>query len=194
MMGHPDELDKKIVAALERIAEAFRVLLWNEGKTAGLSPLQVQVLLFVSSYAPAQCRVTYLAREFNITKATLSDAVKVLETKGLVGRLPDPADSRSHVLRPTGTGSDMAAKFAGFADAVRSPVSGLPEGRKLELWQSLLAVIGSLQQAGVVTLQRMCFTCRHFGSEEGVPYCTLIGKVLEAADLRMDCPEHEAVG
>jgi hypothetical protein len=37
--------DGKIVAALERIAQAFRVMLWNEGKAASLSPIQLQVLI-----------------------------------------------------------------------------------------------------------------------------------------------------
>lgn len=40
-------VDSKIVAALERISQAFRVLLWNESKELSLSPIQIQVLIFL---------------------------------------------------------------------------------------------------------------------------------------------------
>lgn len=39
--------DSKIIASLERIAQAFRVLLWNESKEFSLSPIQIQVLIFL---------------------------------------------------------------------------------------------------------------------------------------------------
>ena len=52
----PDEqninLADKIVVALERISEAFRVLLWEESTKHGLSPIQVQILLFVKTHSP----------------------------------------------------------------------------------------------------------------------------------------------
>lgn len=38
--------ESKIVASLERIAQAFRVLLWQESKEFALSPIQVQLLIF----------------------------------------------------------------------------------------------------------------------------------------------------
>jgi len=39
--------ESKIVASLERIAQAFRVLLWQESKEFALMPIQVQVLIFL---------------------------------------------------------------------------------------------------------------------------------------------------
>ena len=40
-------VESKIVAALERISQAFRVLLWQESKEFSLTPIQVQVLIFL---------------------------------------------------------------------------------------------------------------------------------------------------
>ncbi|MEO6831625.1 MAG: MarR family transcriptional regulator, partial [Chitinophagaceae bacterium] len=40
-------IDSKIVVSLERISQAFRVLLWKESKEFSLSPIQIQVLIFL---------------------------------------------------------------------------------------------------------------------------------------------------
>ena len=62
----------------------------------GLSPLQVQLLIFLL-YHPdrRKCKVGHLAAEFKMARATVSDAVKALLTKGLVEAEPDLADQRS---------------------------------------------------------------------------------------------------
>src|SRR5690606_32595860 len=71
-------INGKIIAALERISQAFRVLLWEESKEFALSPIQVQVLIFLLHHSEQKRKVSYLAEEFNMTKATISDTVKTL--------------------------------------------------------------------------------------------------------------------
>lgn len=39
------DVSSKIVAGLERISEAFKVLLWEKAKALGLSPIQIQILI-----------------------------------------------------------------------------------------------------------------------------------------------------
>ena len=46
------KIESKIVVALERISEAFRVLLWNESKENSLSPIQIQLLIFFTFSFP----------------------------------------------------------------------------------------------------------------------------------------------
>mgnify|MGYP006294391957 CR=1 FL=1 len=60
------KIESRIVVALERISEAFRVLLWNESKENSLSPIQIQILIFIQFHAQEKCKVGYLADEFNI--------------------------------------------------------------------------------------------------------------------------------
>ena len=91
------KIESRIVVALERISEAFRVLLWNESKENSLSPIQIQILIFIYFHSPEKCKVGYLADEFNMTKATISDSVKVLLSKELVTKETDPNDTK--VLR-----------------------------------------------------------------------------------------------
>ena len=49
---NPEQQDKdissKIVAGLERVSEVFKILLWENAKLVGLSPIQIQILIFVA--------------------------------------------------------------------------------------------------------------------------------------------------
>ncbi len=98
------KIESRIVVALERISEAFRVLLWNESKENSLSPIQIQILIFIHFHTSEKCKVGYLADEFNMTKATISDSVKVLLLKELVAKETDPVDTRSFSLSLTNEG------------------------------------------------------------------------------------------
>ena len=55
----------------------------------------------------------------------------------------------------------------------------------------LLNLIYSLNKAGVITIQRMCFNCSNYQVENGVHYCKLLNSRLKESELRVDCPDHE---
>ena len=38
-------IESKIIVSLERLSQAFRVLLWNESKAFSLSPIQIQIMI-----------------------------------------------------------------------------------------------------------------------------------------------------
>ena len=185
-------IDAKIVAGLERIGEVFRVLLWQQSRQTGLSPIQIQLLLFLAFHDPVKCKIGYLAGEFNMTKPTISDVVKALTQKDLVERVADPADSRSHSLRLTPSGQQMAEQTGGFANVLSQFVSQLNEAQKRTLYESLFTLISTLHQGGLITVQRMCRTCMHYQYDGQIHYCDLLKIPLEAAGLRLDCPEHAA--
>ncbi len=196
------DMDSKIVAALERLSQAFRSLLWDEVKQHELSPIQAQFLVHLLYHPPELCRVSQLAREFGLTQATVSDAVAALESKGLLYREPWQADRRVSTLRLTVDGARLAAQLSTWADAVRVNLMHFPPEQKEVVLHFLMRLIESLQRAGIVTVARMCITCRFF--QAGVPphaagdgstvapyYCQLLQKPLFAGDLRVDCPEHQ---
>ncbi len=187
------DIDSRIVAALERLSEAFRVLLWNEAKQHGVSPIQVQMLAFLRFHPEVRRNVSSLAQEFNMTKATISDAVKTLEQKGFLSRRTLEHDARAQSLDLTPEGIELADKTSDFAAPVVERVASLSQGQKEGLLTSLLQVIYQLNQAGILTVQRMCFTCR-FHRQSGLShYCELLKKPLAVSELRLDCPEHELV-
>jgi hypothetical protein len=60
----------------------------------------------------------------------------------------------------------------------------------------LMRLISTLQGAGVITVARMCVSCRFFrpdahSGSSSPHHCTLLRLPLSGADLRTDCPEHE---
>lgn len=184
--------ESKIVASLERIAQAFRVLLWQESKEHSLTPIQVQVLIFLQYHSDEKCKVSYLAEEFNMTKATISDTIKTLELKKLISKKFEPHDTRSYVIQLTGKGKIIAEKTSLFSKEISKPIDKLQQDDKENLLLSLLDIIRHLNKSGVITIQRMCLTCDYYqSSAKGQKhFCTLLNQQLQVTDLRIDCPEH----
>ncbi|RKF03034.1 transcriptional regulator [Tenacibaculum lutimaris] len=185
------KIESKIVVALERISEAFRVLLWSESKENSLSPIQIQILIFLLFHSEEKCKVSYLSEEFNMTKATISDSIRVLLKKELVQKFSNPSDTRSYIIGLTNQGKQIAEKSANFTLNIEQPLSSLPENQKKDILAGLLKVIYQLNKAGVITIQRMCFTCSYYQNENNEHFCKLLQSKLASKELRIDCPEHE---
>ncbi len=184
-----EDVAGKIVVGLERISEAFRVLLRQAGKTWGLSPIQIQILIFIKYHEEAYCGVSYLAKEFNVAKPTISDAVKSLEKKGLVKKSRDGADSRSFVIQLSSRGAKMVASLEDFAQPVTGVVRGLAEPEQERLFASISQIIYRLHLSGIISVQRTCYACKYFHTTDDGNYCQLIQTKLEETDIRLDCPE-----
>lgn len=185
--------DSKIVVALERISEAFRVLLWDEGKKHALSPIQIQILIFVKHHQEIFCKVGYIAKEFNMTKATVSDSIRVLLNKQLVTKFQDERDSRSFTIHLTSEGSKFVQNLETFAAPVRNSLKGIETEKRETLLSALISVISDLNKSGVISVQRMCTTCSNYSKSNGIHYCSLLKAQLADSDLRLDCPEHDSL-
>ena len=185
--------ESKIVASLEKISQAFRVLLWQESREYSLSPIQVQVLIFLLHHSEEKRKVSYLAGEFNMTKATISDTVKALDQKGLIEKIYETADARSYSIHLTERGREMAERTSLFTRELHTPIDKLHAEDKENLLLSLLNIIRHLNRAGVITVPRMCMTCTYYRSSENGQkhFCKLLNQHLQVTDLRIDCPEHK---
>ncbi len=185
--------ESKIVASLEKISQAFRVLLWQESREYSLSPIQVQVMIFLLHHSEEKRKVSYLAAEFNMTKATISDTVKALDQKGLIEKIYETGDARSYSIHLTERGREMAERTSLFTRELRTPIDKLHDDDKENLLLSLLNIIRHLNRAGVITVPRMCMTCAYYHSSENGQkhFCKLLNQHLQVTDLRIDCPEHE---
>ncbi|WP_236974257.1 MarR family winged helix-turn-helix transcriptional regulator [Membranihabitans maritimus] len=182
--------ESKIVVALERISEAFRVLLWNESKQNALSPIQIQILLFLQFHPRELSKISYLATEFNMTKATISDSVRVLVEKELIEKVKDENDSRSFNLFVTTKGQKIVNQVAGFSNVMEQPISKLSQQQKEVLLLSLIELITKLDQQGIITVQRMCNSCRFYKKTDTGHFCNFLQQPLQSQELRIDCPEH----
>lgn len=190
------DVDSKIVASLERLSQVFRLLLREEARERGLSPIQAQFLVHLLFHDVELRRVGRLAEEFDLTRATVSDAVGSLEQKGLIHREPWPEDRRVITLRLTPEGGKLAAELSTWANTVKEHLdSSSPEEKEI-VTRFLMRLIGSLQRSGVITVSRMCVTCRFFRRDahprsDSPHHCALLDAPLSGSDLRIDCPEHE---
>ena len=191
------DVDARIVATLERLSQVFRVRLREEARQRNLSSIQAQFLIYLLHHTVELRRVSHLAREFDLTQATVSDAVASLESKGFLQREQWPDDRRVVTLRLTSDGEKLAKRLSDWADPIREHLQRFPPGERETVMRFLLELTGSLQRSGLITVARMCLTCRFFRRDvrhgEASPHhCALLDVPLGGHNLRVDCPEHEA--
>jgi DNA-binding MarR family transcriptional regulator len=184
-------LTYKIVAGLERLSQVFRIFLWEKAKQYGLSPIQIQILIFLQHHTVDKATVSYLAQEFNLTKPTISDAIKVLEQKKLIKKTVDPIDTRSYNIQLLTSGKNIVAETEDFATPLTEIVQLASKTEKLVLWQNIVSLITQLNKSGIITEQRTCFNCKHFSTKAKTPYCNLLEQKLAMPDIRIDCAEFE---
>ncbi|HXF52172.1 MAG TPA: MarR family transcriptional regulator [Dehalococcoidia bacterium] len=194
--AEPD-IDAKIAAAIERLSRVSRVLLQDAVKRRGLSPIQALMLTYLDTRGPEVAHVSHLAREFGLTQATVSDSVSSLEAKGLVLRERSLDDGRMTRLRLTPAGRRLAQELAMWDEPLREAVAAASPLERERALFFLLELIGRLQRRGVISVARVCVTCRFFERDahpdpRAPHHCNLLDRPLPVSGLRVDCPEYEA--
>lgn len=176
---------------LERLAEAFRVLLWEQTKALGLSPIQIQVLIFLAHHAEEYRNVSHLAREFNLSKATISDVVAALSKKALIEKVKSHPDQRRYSIQLSAKGRKVLPQAEGFSKPLVKILDQFAGEEKRELFRLISKLIFQLNQSDVLTIQRMCYSCKFYEKSSERHYCHYLKKPLRNPDLRLDCPEFE---
>jgi len=184
-------LSSKIVAGLERVSEVFKILLWEKAKQVGLSPIQIQILIFVTYHKQELCNVSHLAKEFNVTKPTISDAIKTLDKKQLILKDFSSNDSRSYVIHLSQLGKQTVSEIYNFAEPLKHQVDKFNQTELEDVFKTLSELIYKLNQKGILTVQRTCFGCKFHEKHNTSDYCKLLEKELLNKDIRIDCPEFE---
>ncbi|MCS7480481.1 MarR family winged helix-turn-helix transcriptional regulator [Umezawaea endophytica] len=189
------DLDRRLADAVERLGHGLRSLAQRSARAQGLSPLQQQVVLALSWQPAARREVNALAAEFDVTTPTLSDAVRSLEHKELLTRSPS-SDGRRRLLTLTGRGEEVAGELSTWDEPLLTALAKLPVADRATTLGSLLHLIGDLHRRGVVSVVRMCTTCRFFRpdahEDPAAPHhCDLLRTPLPLVELRTECPEHE---
>lgn len=184
------DLDARIVVALERISESFRVMLWEAGKKHKLSPIQVQLLIFLNYHDRGHCTITCLSEEFAMSKPTISEVVKTLVSKKLIQKESLSADSRSFYIKLTRQGKHMAGQMEHFSSPLHNLLSGHSTEEKARMFDCLVKALTGLRKDGVIRRQRMCTTCTHYSPREQSLYCAKLKKEIMNQEILLDCFEH----
>ncbi|SEL50329.1 DNA-binding transcriptional regulator, MarR family [Aquimarina amphilecti] len=185
------DLNSKIIGGLSRISEVFKVLLWEHAKILKLSPIQIQILIFITYHRDEFCKVSYLAKEFNVTKPTISDAVRVLVNKELLIKDFSSADSRSYSLLVSAKGKEIVKETEDFTNPIRQQLNKIDPNDKDSFYITLSKLIYQLNRSGILTVQRSCFNCKFYNNENNRHYCNLLETKLLNTEIRLDCPEYQ---
>jgi len=184
-------LDAKLVYALERVSQIYRSLLWQTQVETGLSPIQSQILIFMLFHEDKLLSISGLAVEFSVTKATISDAFKTLEKKGLVRKEKDVVDKRRQILKLTKEGIALAEQIQSYTQPLDDILKAFPVEKKVTLLTTLIDIMKALNDKQLLAPLRMCITCHYYEKKDGKSYCNLLNAHLKDEELRIDCPEYE---
>lgn len=191
---NPEQQDKdissKIVAGLERVSEVFKILLWEKAKLVGLSPIQIQILIFVAFHKRNLCNVSHLAKEFNVTKPTISDAIRILFKKELILKDFSSSDSRSYSIVLSDLGTDIVSKTYDFSGPLKNQMDSFSPSELESLFGTLSNLIYKLNRTGILSVQRTCYGCKFYQKDTDSDYCNLLQKELLSTEIRLDCPEY----
>lgn len=162
----------------------------------GLTSTQLQLLVRLRVDPPERRRIGALAAELDVTLPTVSDSITTLERKGLVDRVPEPSDGRGVRIVLTERGRAVADAADAWQTRAQQLLGSVSERDKQRALGFLTGLIAELHREGLVSVARMCVTCRFFREAAGGPdlhRCALLAITLGPSDLRVDCPEHDGV-
>lgn len=187
---------ERVVAGLAKIGLALRSQGWQEAGRRGLTPTQAQILRLLPPPAEQGLRLGEVANALAVTPATASDAVRSLVEKGLVRKSVSGADRRAVELYLSPAGRRELDQIAGLPDFLRAGVEALDAKEVEAFLRSLIKVIRTLQEAGMIPVSRMCVSCRFFhpyaySDPERPHHCAFVDAPFGDGDLRLDCSDHD---
>jgi DNA-binding MarR family transcriptional regulator len=184
------ELDRKFIAAIERLGRARRVARQAVATEFHISLLQLQIVEHLDTLSSR--RLGLLAAELDVTQPTISDAISALYDKGIAERKADSDDGRATQATLTATGSELAARAtATLAPKLHDERVDSDQDQATAL-KVVLNEIRRMQLAGVISINRSCLSYSHCQPPvASVPgRCLLLRTELTPADLRVDCADH----
>jgi DNA-binding MarR family transcriptional regulator len=181
--------------ALYRISQAMGRLLRGRGEAAGLSPAQIQALLFLRFARPGVRTIGGLAQRLATSYATASGVADALEGKELVKRRPLAEDQRTVTLTLTPVGDRQAEALEDVLDEIEETIQGLPEGDQLTLVRAARAIVRRLQAAGHISVYEMCWNCQFFRPDahpddpRAPHHCAFVDAPLPEPNTYLECPD-----
>lgn len=190
-----ESLPARITTAFYRISQAMNRLLRVRGEAAGLSPAQIQALLFLQYARPGVRTIGGLAERLGATYATTSGVADALERKRLIRRKPLAEDKRTVTLTLTAEGAREAVSVEDVLGEVEAAIASLPEAEQAALERAAQVIVRRLQEAGHVQVYEMCWGCSFFQRDahpadpRGPHHCAFVDAPLPVANTYLECPD-----
>lgn len=180
---------------LYRLAQGLQHRLRQRGQARGLSPAQVQTLLFLRYARPGVRTIGGLAQRLGCTVATASEVAAALERKGLLQRHPWEEDQRVITLSLTPAGEQEITALEGWLDDLETTLAALPPAQQHALRTAVQALVRTLQQAGDVVIYEMCWGCQFFRpyahpeTPQTPHHCAFVDTPLSDPHTYLECPD-----
>lgn len=182
-----------VYSYLERITNLLRADARRVEAGGGLIPVQLEVLHYLAICNRYSNTPATVAEYLGLTKGTVSQTLRVLETRGYLNKFPDTKDRRVVHLHLSATGQELVGSAL--------PPESLKQGIRLlsaqslqQLSQSLCEVLQAMQKANRMRSFGVCRTCRHnilLDKDQQHSRCNLTGELLSWEDAQHICREHE---
>ncbi|WP_341501246.1 MarR family winged helix-turn-helix transcriptional regulator [Gallaecimonas sp. GXIMD4217] len=174
---------------LERLASHLRSQA-RRGDT-GLQPVQIDALHYLSRcnrYSNTPLGVTDF---LGLTKGTVSQSLKVLESRGLIEKRADAHDKRVVHLLVTPAGRELLDGAIPPVE-LEQAMSALAAPLQQQLLGDLSTLLLALQRTNGMKSFAQCKSCRfNRRLEDGRFACGLTGEPLSEEEVELICREHQ---
>ncbi|GHF89698.1 MarR family winged helix-turn-helix transcriptional regulator [Thalassotalea marina] len=182
-------MKENIFNVIERLANLTRQEARVAGSAEGLQPVQQEALHFLSicnKYSDTPIAVTeYLG----LTKGTVSQSLKVLESKGLIEKVKDEVDKRITHLKVTSTGLAFIASTSP-PEKFTQAISEMPEQDQQTMLTLLKSTLRHYQLASGRKGFGVCKQCKFNQSVKDNFVCGLTEEPLSIKDVELICREY----
>jgi len=181
------------VAALDKVSDTLKALLWSGQKQSGLSPLQLKLLLFIAYHEAKYNSISQLVEEFQVTKATISDCIKALEKQKLLSKVLNHKDNRRFHIELTEKGTQKVSEIKPFANPLIQVLQSENNEDLETLYNSMFSILSKLNKGKQLNLKRSCSDCKAYRSD-GInhAFCMELRTQLKPKDRRIDCPKYQS--
>lgn len=184
----------RVSMALFRISQAIKKITQMDSDEAGLSPLQIQTLLFIFHTRPDMASIGHLANAIGASHVTAVKIVNGLMDKGLAAKEKHPVDKRITTLLLTTSGEELVGRLGKWGDRLEASLQGMSEEAMGQLETGLGGIVHALRNEGYLAVAEPCAGCMHFqpnsGSAAEPHYCKMINRYLSEEQSLKECPEH----
>lgn len=184
------EESKRVHDLIERISNLVNSDLRVQCHEYGVRPVQLEILAYLARCNRYSDTPQAVAEYLGLTKGTVSQTIKVLESKGLVRRYDDTDDKRLVHLKPTAKGSRLVERMTP-SPLLAEGITDMPWSEQKALQQGLRSMLRSIQKANQLRTFAPCHSCRFNRKNDNGYLCRLTGEPLSDTEITLLCREHE---
>jgi len=196
-MNDNDKLNENIIIAIEKIAQINRLFLWEISKEESLSPIQIQIIDYISNNCLECSTISSLSSEFDLKKSTISDSVTNLISKGFLEKSQDTKDKRIFFLKLTQKSRDKLTIIKQRNKTITNKLNNIQYSEKAVVQDVLFNLIKSFYDDKLIQSAKLCLTCSNF-SENKAPdskephYCNFLSVYMPKTKININCLSYKA--